>query len=467
MATKTSQKTGTEVMSEEVRQRLQPVIPPKDQWTPVDEALYGVENLYRVDSEEAQKLRFKAIRYSFKHHYEKNEFYRRYCQTDHISPSDIKEPSDLIKIPFIPDAFFKDHPSGEGFVAWLRKISTGKVPEVRLKNNPSFQDVMEALEEQEYTVTFTSGTSGRFSFFPRNRLTWMRQKYSIACCTMEILGRTLDSQRIGMQFAPNPSKTFLFIGRGTSAVHESLFVKENVHYIINNKITPDSIRISKGMTHGLREKLIARVTDYARKGIMNKFVEQLETFASQDKRMVLGGSPSLIMATINLLEKKGNRLKIGDDTIIMTAGGWKMVTGAPMSDKEFRARLKEAWGVPDENCRDIYGMSECSGLFPDCEGHYKHIPQTFVYPMVLGDDLKPLGFGQYGRFAFLDALPDSYPGFIVTGDRVRMLESCPVCDRIGPVIESDISRMKGSDDRGCSAVMGQLMASGMAKQNRR
>jgi long-chain-fatty-acid---luciferin-component ligase len=467
MAVKTSQKKGTQVLSEEVRQRLQAFIPPRDQWTPVDEALYGVENIYRVDSEEAQRIRFKAIRHSFKHHYENNEFYRRYCQTDNVSPSVIKEPSDLMKIPFIPDAFFKDHPSGEGFLAWLQKISTGKVPEVRMKKKPSFQDVMEALEEKQFTVTFTSGTSGRFSFFPRNRLTWMRQKYSIACCSVEILGGTLDPQRIGMQFAPNPYKTFVFIGRGTSAVQEALFVPENVRYIINSKITPDSIRISKGMTHGIGEKLKAKIMDYARKGIMNKFMDQLEEFASQDKRMVLGGSPSLIMATINMLEKKGSHIKLRDDTIIMTAGGWKMVTGAPMTDKEFRARLKEAWGVSDENCRDIYGMSECSGLFPDCEGHYKHIPQSFIYPMVLGDDLKPLGFGQYGRFAFLDALPDSYPGFIMTGDRVRLLESCPVCDRIGPVVESDISRIKGSDDRGCSAVMGQLMASGIAKQSRR
>jgi hypothetical protein len=77
--------------------------------------------------------------------------------------------------------------------------------------------------------------------------------------------------------------------------------------------------------------------------------------------------------------------------------------------------------------------------------------------MVLGEDLKPLGYGQYGRFAFLDPLPDSFPGFFITGDRVKMMESCPVCDRVGPVIESDVSRMQGAEGKGCSAIMADMM----------
>jgi hypothetical protein len=138
-----------------------------------------------------------------------------------------------------------------------------------------------------------------------------------------------------------------------------------------------------------------------------------------------------------------------------------------MTDKQWRAKVYRGWGIPDKNCRDIYAMSECSAVFPGCEGHYKHIPHSILYPMVLGDDMKPLGYGEYGRFAFLDPVPDSFPGFIMTRDRVKVLESCPVCNRIGPVIVSDVSRIQGSEDRGCSAIMGEMIAKQVSRNNTR
>lgn len=57
---------------------------------------------------------------------------------------------------------------------------------------------------------------------------------------------------------------------------------------------------------------------------------------------------------------------------------------------------------------------------------------------------------QAARFAFLDALAHSYPGFVMTGDQVRLLEHCPVCDRPGPVLDRVIKRMPSEDMRGCA-----------------
>ena len=54
-----------------LRERLAKYIPPKEEWTPVDEALYGVEDIYNVPEDKAKKLREDAIRYSFKHHYDR------------------------------------------------------------------------------------------------------------------------------------------------------------------------------------------------------------------------------------------------------------------------------------------------------------------------------------------------------------------------------------------------------------
>jgi phenylacetate-coenzyme A ligase PaaK-like adenylate-forming protein len=99
-----------------LRERLAKYIPPKEEWTPVDEALYGVEDIYNVPDDKAKKLREDAIRYSFKHHYEGNKFYHEYCKGVNI-----KTEEDFKKIPLVPDRFFKDYPDieegrGRGFL---------------------------------------------------------------------------------------------------------------------------------------------------------------------------------------------------------------------------------------------------------------------------------------------------------------------------------------------------------------
>jgi hypothetical protein len=92
------------------------------------------------------------------------------------------------------------------------------------------------------------------------------------------------------------------------------------------------------------------------------------------------------------------------------------------------------------------------------EGHYLHAPYTYYKPLALGDDLMPIGCGEWGRFAFLDALAQSYPGFIISGDRVRLLEHCPVCDRPGPVLEPEVRRAKGEEVRGCAEELRRILA---------
>ena len=84
-----------------LRERLAKYIPPKEEWMPVDEALYGVEDIYNVPEEKAKKLRGDAIRYSFRHHYEGNKFYHEYCKGRGVGPDDIKTEEDFKKIPLI------------------------------------------------------------------------------------------------------------------------------------------------------------------------------------------------------------------------------------------------------------------------------------------------------------------------------------------------------------------------------
>ncbi len=99
------------------------------------------------------------------------------------------------------------------------------------------------------------------------------------------------------------------------------------------------------------------------------------------------------------------------------------------------------------------------GMVNTCpEGHYFHVPYTWFKPLVLDRSLVPAGYDEWGRFAFLDSLAYSYPGFIITGDEVRMLEHCPVCDRPGPVLEPEVRRVASVEMRGCSEELRRVLA---------
>ena len=52
---------------------------------------------------------------------------------------------------------------------------------------------------------------------------------------------------------------------------------------------------------------------------------------------------------------------------------------------------------------------------------------------------------------------------IVTGDQVRLLERCPVCDRPGPVLEPEIKRAAGEEIRGCAEEMRKMLSSDLGK----
>jgi hypothetical protein len=119
-------------------------------------------------------------------------------------------------------------------------------------------------------------------------------------------------------------------------------------------------------------------------------------------------------------------------------------------------KINRIFGLPQENCRDCYAMNEMNSFITACEGHYKHVPY-FLQPYVLDEEMNPLPYGEYGTFAFIDPLANSYPGFIITGDRVKLLEHCPKCDRPGPVLAPEIERIKGEPPKGCAEAMAKAL----------
>jgi hypothetical protein len=245
-----------------------------------------------------------------------------------------------------------------------------------------------------------------------------------------------------------------------------LFEHVKIYFGIERELSTKAIKLlmgaSDGFVGGLKSKIARPFIAYEESKIMDKIIHILEKTDKKHGEIGIGGAPFFIEMLMTKIEKKGLKFEI-ENGMIVTAGGWKTFSGFEIPGETFRKRIYDIFGIPKENCRDIYGMVECNALNVSCEGHYKHIPHSILYPMVLDQDSEILGFDKYGRFAFLDPLANSYPGFIMTGDRVKILERCPVCNRPGPVVCEDISRLSGVQDRGCGAALARMFSEEVMK----
>ncbi len=420
--------------------------------SPVEVALYTTDQ-FSLEENEATTTRFNAIYYSFSYHYEHNSFYKRYCQSAGVHPDDIKDIEDLDKIPLIPEHIFKGCSGPDEFIAWLTSISTDEInwPEpVSLQG--SYDDQIATLRHKHgILVRSTSGSSGIPSFLPRDSITRRRSAHwkiiSYLAMHPEIL------------FYDNLISVTLWPLDFSWA--DLIAPPERVHALLDKKLGLETM--IRAMTRpadsrGIVDRLLGKKEKDYGHALLDNLAGKLIEIANTGSPGIIWSPPFLIYAlALHLIERK-HKLKLGTPWKIELGGGWKLLHDRPLSESELQALVSEAFFVPTGNIHDIYGSTECLGLCGlSCEGGYKHIPYSVLHPIVLNENNEPQGYGEWGRFAFLNPLIRSYPGFIVTGDRVRMWRSCPVCPRRGPVLDSEISRMSDAEDRGCANIVREIV----------
>jgi len=447
----------------ELNKRLARYIPPRDAWTPAEEALHKPIDIFRVPLAEAEAMQLKAIKYAFTHHYNNSGFYHQYCTARDISPSDINTIDDLYKIPLIPDITFKQYPEGREFARWLESVYSGDLPKVVIKgSNPSFDEVINAFNATGMMVTYSSGTSGRFTFIPRDQRTFLASQYGLAKSFVNMWSGDLFATD-GYLLLPNPAKTNVFVGKVTSIYFDML---TDVQMAIDRELTTKTIQTAMTSSGGLKGRLFAIMLKRMQNKTVDRIIRWLEQHDKVGGKINLTGAPYLLYFVMNKLQDDGKSFDFNEGSFVLTGGGWKVQENIRMPSADFRKQVYDVLGIPEANCLDLYGMVEGNAFMVQCpEGHYLHAPYTYYKPMVLNDDLTPAGYDATGRFAYLDALAGSYPGFIITGDQVRLLEHCPVCNRPGPVLEPEIKRAKGEEVRGCAEELRRTLASDFAEDS--
>ncbi len=432
---------------------------PENEWKEVDRLIYGMDDYFLYSRVEAEEIRNRAIKEAFHHHYNNNLFYHNYCKDNGVSPDDIKGEEDFSKIPMLPDTFFKDYPGEEPrkLYEWLYTVSSIDIGDYDFRGKSLNEFFSWAEKKLNGLVTHSSGTTGKFSFMFRDVVTRKRNFYAADKVLLFSIFPPDDNTHV---IYPGPVKTYLTMGRwvaeGTKVADD-----DHRHFLTDKELTMDVIKIMAGQINGIKDKMKLLVIQKAMKKGQMKLLHLLEELDKKGEQMYMITFPFQLYDLMNIMKEEGVYLDMGrSNSVIITGGGWKIHEGMKISPSEMASMVKEYFGIGEENYRDVYGMSEMNGLALECEARYKHIP-PWIYPMVLDENYEPVGYGEEGRFAFLDPAANSYPGFIITGDKVKLLESCPECGREGVVIDGEITRMRGAEAKGCGNLMRELMVESM------
>ena len=418
---------------------------PQEQWITIDEIIYGNSSYFNYHFDEMEKRRFKAIKESLNHHYGKSKFYNQLCKEYEFTPDDVKNIKDLENIPMLPDTFFKEYPAEnpKEIFEWLTKVSTVELGNYDYNGKDLMGFLRWAEERLEGLVNHSSGTTGHYSFMFRDKVTFHRFYYALVNTLVDLCPPRGDPHFV----FPGSPNTFLTIGKWIGEISK-VFSEPKRHFLTEREISMSIARLmSTGHAKGFKEKLILKALKKAMIKGEEKMLDLLENLDKTGEQLYIISPPYQLYSIMLKMKERGIKLNLGEsDSFLITGGGWKIFESRKVSEHEFASMVEDTLGISPQRYTDLYGMSELNGGAVSCEGRYKHL-LPWVHPMVLDDNQGHLGYDEWGRFAFLDPVANSYPGYIITGDRVKLLERCPICDKPGHVLESDITRMAGAEQK--------------------
>lgn len=348
--------------------------------------------LYHI-SDESERIFFDAMKENTLWHYNNNSGYRSFCESrDFIPGNDLAEPDDLSKIPSIFVDIFKEND-------------------------------LATLNDPELFQVSSSGTGGKKTTISLDTETVMRM-WVMARAAFKNDDLISDEPVNYVIFAPDPS---LSAGHG------------NAHFF------------SSIMEFAPAKKIVYALTSDGNGGYrldMQAIRKAFNKFYSGDIPVRMIGLPALIAKAAN--ELLSGRMTMPKGTLVFTGGGWKGAAHEKIPKNSFRGLLLAAWGIPNQNIRDLYGMTEHAVHYLECSKHNFHAP---VYSRVnIVDPLtnKPVAKGENGAIGLVN------PGFttmpfqsIMTADIGTFIRECG-CGR-GTDAFKVVGRSKKTDYRGCAA----------------
>jgi hypothetical protein len=326
-----------------------------------------------------------------------------------------------------------------GLTDWLGTVFTRRLS-LDLTTVHTFAAWREALRRDGVYVSFSSATSGRLSFVPRDLVTMRALATNGATYTDERWRQredgTLEPFDCLVAGPRGGGMGILDAGEGRARG------AARAHFLVDEVLTVDAVQ-------GGAARLPAAAAGAAYE---RAFAFLREAQAARRKALVFG-APFQVKRLAEWLLSGPGPLALEPGSIVVTGGGWKSFGGERLARPELLRLVREALGIGDDGCIDAYSTSELTATLRTCAHGGYHVP-PLVEAVVLDEALTGrLGEGGHGALAFLDPFAVSYPGFVITGDEATLVSDGCLCGLHGPFLSGEIRRAQGLEIRGCGGVL--------------
>lgn len=179
-------------------------------------------------------------------------------------------------------------------------------------------------------------------------------------------------------------------------------------------------------------------------------LRELNKYLNKYKKstILIFGLTSIIWS--HLIKKKNLNLNL-KNTILLHGGGWKKITEANATKKNFKRLLNSKFKI--NRSHDYYGMVEQTGsIFFECEYGFFHT-SIFSDILIRDKNFKIIKNKEKGLLQTISILPSSYPGHSILTEDIGSIHGTNNCEcgRGGKIFKVH-GRLLRAENRGCGNV---------------
>ena len=444
-----------------------------------------------LDQAWARGLREKAAALHHEHYFATIPYYAKVCALAGVPGTGVSR-HDMLRHCMLTDDIFKSYPQGyldacdfKGMNAWLSNICDRNITfdTTGLGNADQW---MEVLASRGIHLVYSSGTSGNMSFVPRDQGSWdmlvrvpfLYVPFLLAdrglipawkLALLRLLAKNLSPDallalffKVGLRDFDGFFLNFSGGNQGIQLVGQEIGkLCGSAHFLYQANMSAAAVRaIVRGPKTPMEHDLAAGFLETTvRKKDENyeRLIAAMKLSVKNKRKVLVFGAPFLLVEICRKMREKGLALRLKKGSGVVFGGGWKSFDGSRISHDELLRLLGETFGLAPNTIVEGYSMTEINCLMMRCPQGRFHVP-PHMEAVILDAELAPMsGDDLYGVLGFLDPFADSYPGFLVTGDSVRLVNGPCACGRPGPAI-IEVERTPGKEVKGCGGIMAKINA---------
>ncbi len=415
------------------------------------------------DEDKARSLREEAVLLNHKRYFRGIPAYRALAEDAGIDETlsdvetikiDLMLSTDIFKS---YDPALIDSNDWQQMTHWLQTISIDELAGdyTQTKN---LEDWLEAMMAAGINIMTSSGTSGMYSFVPRDMNTRMGLMANSAIVFQPAFAQVIEN--IGDYDAA--ILNFKSGSAGVQAASSSIAnLVQNAYFLYDMHMPADAVRILQRGPKNDEEKeflaefdrVMTREKDLRYEIMLNNIRESVKN----GQKLLIQGTCYQLMELCKTTVKQGSVI-LPEGSVVLFGGGWKSFEGEKIGKADLLKLIDDAFGLKGNSAVEGYSMIEMNTMMTCCSEARFHIP-PFIEPIVFDEDLMPKDSAdQTGIFGFLDPFALSYPGFLISGDQIKLWHGECACGRKGYAIDGEIQRVAGKEVKGCGGIMASVKA---------